>query len=71
MKKKFSIIGLDCANCANKAEAEANKIDGVVCHINFLTEKMTLEANDTDFKEKLELVKKAVAKVEPDCEIVD
>ena len=38
---------LDCANCARKMEDAIRKIQGVESvSINFLTQKMTLEAQD-------------------------
>ena len=70
MKRVFK-IEVDCANCANKMEEAANKIEGVVCaSINFMTLKMTVE-----FKEGFEIaevmgrVLKACKKIESDCNI--
>ena len=66
MKKKFK-CEIDCANCAAKVEEAAKKIDGVKSvSINFMTQKMTLEADDDRFDEILEEVVRTGRKVEPD-----
>lgn len=45
MKIKFSVVGLDCPNCAAKLESMIAKLDGVEgAKINFLTEKLTVES---------------------------
>jgi homoserine dehydrogenase len=52
-------------------EDAIRKIDGVSSvSINFLMQKMTLEADDAVFEEVLKKAQKAVKKVEPDCKIV-
>lgn len=72
MKKKFKLQDLDCANCAAKMEAAIKNIDGVVdASVNFMTQKFTLEADDTRFDAILAEAKKICAKVEPDCRILD
>ncbi len=38
--------------------------------VNFLTQKLTLEAADEDFNAVLDAVVKLTAEVEPDCEIL-
>ena len=69
MKKTFKLIDLDCANCAAKMETAIKKLDGVNdATVSFLTQKMTIEADDVDAVMKD--VVKACRKVEPDCEIV-
>lgn len=71
MKKKFNLIDLDCANCAAKMEEAIKKIDGVRdAGVNFLTQKMVIDADDERFDEIMKQVVKACKKVEPDCEIV-
>ncbi len=66
MKKTFN-IEVDCANCAAKIENKVSKIDGVnECRINFMSQKMILDAPDDRFDEVLdELIKKA-QRIEPD-----
>ncbi len=49
MKFKFNIVGLDCPNCAAKLASMIEKEEGVSSvKINFLTEKMTVEADLTE-----------------------
>lgn len=71
MKKKFNLQDLDCANCAAKMEAAIKKIDGVNdAGVNFLTQKMTIDADDARFDEIMQEVVKVCKKVEPDCVIL-
>lgn len=71
MKKKFDLIDLDCANCAAKMENAVSKIEGVnSVNFSFMTQKMTLDAEDANFDEILQKIVKVCKKVEPDCEIV-
>lgn len=71
MKKKFKLIDLDCANCAAKMEEGIKKIPGVTdASVSFMTQKMTVEADDDRFDEIMKEVVKVCAKVEPDCRIV-
>ena len=70
MQKKFDLIDLDCANCAAKMEAAIKKIDGVQnASVNFLAQKLTLEADDARFDEILMEAAKICKKIEPDCRI--
>ena len=70
MKKVFKLIDLDCANCARKMEEAIRRIDGVEeVQISFLTQKMTLTADDARFDEILKEVIAVAKKVEPDCEL--
>ena len=69
MKKTFK-CEVDCANCAAKMENAIKKIEGVVnARVNFMTQKLILEAEDDMFDEILDKAIKACKKVEPDCEI--
>ena len=71
MKKTFKMVDLDCANCAAKMEEAIKKIDGVSnASVNFMTQKMTLEADDARFDAIVKEAVKVCKKVEPDCEIV-
>ena len=66
--KKTINSEVDCAVCAQKVEDAIKKIDGVQsCNINFITQKMTIEAEDVD--SLLKQIKKAARKIEPDFEI--
>lgn len=69
MKKKFA-CEVDCANCAQKMEDAINKLDGVKsATVNFIQQKLTIEADDDRFEEIMDEVVKTCKKVEPDCEI--
>ncbi|MCI8945358.1 MAG: heavy-metal-associated domain-containing protein [Clostridia bacterium] len=71
MKKTFKLQDLDCANCAAKMERGIAKIDGVKqVNVNFLTQRMTIEADDDRFEEIMDQVVKTCKKVEPDCVIL-
>ncbi len=71
MKKKFKLQDLDCANCAAKMEDAIKKIPGVNdASVSFMTQKMTIEADDARFDDVVKEAVKACKKVEPDCEIV-
>lgn len=71
MKKRFNLQDLDCANCAAKMEAAIKKIDGVEdASVNFLTQKLTLKADDARFQEILQETVKCIRKVEPDCSVI-
>ena len=49
MKKVYG-IEIDCAVCAQKCEDAIKKIDGVTSvSVNFINQKMTLEAADEVF----------------------
>ncbi|MBE5860198.1 MAG: heavy-metal-associated domain-containing protein [Butyrivibrio sp.] len=69
MKKTYK-CEVDCANCAAKMEDAIKKLDGVKdARVNFMTQKLTLEADDDNYDNILQLAVKACKKVEPDCEI--
>ena len=71
MKKRFNLEDLDCANCAAKMEAAIKKIDGVHdASVNFLTQKMMVDADDACFDAIMDEVVKVCRKVEPDCVIL-
>ncbi len=71
MKKVYKLQELDCANCAAKMEQAISQIDGVEkASVNFMMQKLTLEANEADFPRILEEVQRTIAKVERHCRIV-
>ena len=71
MKKTFKLIDLDCANCAAKMVAAIKKLDGVNdASVSFLSQKMTIDAEDDKFDEIVKQAVKVCKKVEPDCEVV-
>ena len=71
MKKTFTLEDLDCANCAAKMEAAINKLEGVKkATVSFMTQKLTIEAEDDRFDEVVQAAVKCIAKVEPDCRVI-
>lgn len=71
MKKRFKLLNLDCANCAAKMEDAIKKLPGVnSATVSFMTQKLTLDADDARFDEILQQAVKICKKVEPDCTIV-
>lgn len=71
MKKLFKLEDLDCANCAAKMEDAIKKIDGVsFASVNFMGQKMTIEADDEKFDAIMKQVVKTCKKIEPDCTII-
>ena len=71
MKKVIRLENLDCANCASKMERNINKLDGVIsCSIAFMTQRMTLEAEDDRFDEIVELALKECRKVDKEVNCV-
>ncbi|MCR5728397.1 MAG: cation transporter [Lachnospiraceae bacterium] len=71
MKKKFKLQDLDCANCAQKMEDAIKKIDGVNdASVSFMTQKMSIDADDEKFEAIMDEVVKVCKKVEPDCVIL-
>lgn len=70
MKKVFRLENLDCANCAAKMEAAIGKLEGVESvSVNFLLQKLTLEAEDASFDVILQKAEKIIKRIEPDCRI--
>jgi len=71
MKKKFKLEDLDCANCAAKMEEGIKNIEGVTsASVSFMSQKMTVEADDDKFDAIMDEVVKVCAKIEPDCKIL-
>lgn len=71
MKKKFKLVDLDCANCAAKMETAIKKLSGVNdANVSFMTQKLTIDADDERFDEIMQEVINVCKKVEPDCQIV-
>ena len=71
MKKTFKLEELDCANCAAKMETAIGKIDGVIeAKVSFMTQKLSIEAEEKDFETILKAAQKAIKKIEPDCRLI-
>lgn len=71
MKKTYKLENLDCANCAAKMEAEIKRLDGVEnATVSFITQKLTVEAEEDKLPGIMKQAVKIVRKIEPDCEII-
>lgn len=71
MKKHFKLDELDCANCGAKMQDAIGKIDGVTSvKVNFMAQKLTIEADDARFDEIMDEAQRICHKIEPDCDIV-
>ena len=71
MKKVFKLDELDCANCGAKMENAIRKIEGVnSVNVNFMAQKMTIDADDELFDSIMKQAVKICRKIEPDCEII-
>lgn len=70
-KKAFLLMGLDCANCANKIERRVVDIPGVKSTtLNFAAKKLMLEAEaEASNPVILEKVRQIVARIEPGVEV--
>ena len=70
---KLALLGLDCANCANKIEERVNRLSGVEeATLNFSTSRLTLLINDPQLKlEVIEEIKKIVEQLEPDVTVIE
>lgn len=71
MKKVFKMEDLDCANCAAKMERGIAKIDGVIsANVSFMSQKLTIEADNAKFDEIVKEAVKVCKKIDADCKIV-
>ena len=71
MKKRYLIEDLCCANCAAKMEENIRKIEGVnSANVNFLTQKLTLDADESRLDSILDEAERIIKKIEPDCVLV-
>ena len=71
MKKSFKLEELDCAHCAQKMEDAIAKIDGVnKVNINFMAQKMILDADEDRFEDFLKFAEAKIKEVEPDCRLL-
>lgn len=68
MKKKYSITGIDCANCAAKLEAKMNELPQVEhVTLTFATQQLLVEAENPD--EVVPALQKLADQVEPGTKI--
>lgn len=72
MRKQYRIENLDCAHCAMKMEEEAKKVPGVLfLSVNFVSMKLTLEAEESAFDSVFRKVEKACREVESDVRFAE
>ena len=70
VKKVYRLQDLDCANCAAKMERAIAKIDGVkAVSVAFMTQRLSIEAEESEMDSIMEKAVKICKKVEPDCQI--
>ncbi len=70
MKRTYKLDGLDCANCAAKIENAIAKLDGIgSVTVNFMTTKMTIEADESRMDDIVIKAAEIVKKIEPDTEM--
>lgn len=70
MHRSFKIQNLGCANCATKMENDINKLDGVSkASISFMTQRLTLDADDTRFDDIINECDRICKKYEPETSI--
>lgn len=71
MKKTIVLEDLECANCAAKIETAVSALAGVnAVQVNFMTQKMVLDVEDTDYSKIITEIKKVVKKFEPDVTVI-
>lgn len=70
MKKTFKLVGLDCANCAAKIEnAISDLTDVKSVSVNFMTTKMSIEAEREHMESIVDAANKIIKKLEPDVTV--
>ncbi len=70
MKAVLKLEGLDCANCAAKIENDVGKVPGVQeVSVSFMTQKMTLVADDDRMDAIIEEASRIARKVEGDVKV--
>lgn len=70
MHRSFKIQNLGCANCAAKMENDINKLDGVSkASISFMTQRLTLDADDARFDDIVNECDRICKKYEPETSI--
>ena len=70
MKRSVKLLDLDCACCAAKIEDAVRKLEGVTeVSVNFMGQRMTLEAPDDRFDALMEEAAAIVRRLEPDVTV--
>ena len=70
MKKSYKVKGMDCAACAAKMERRCAKAEGVKrLSLNFMSERLTIEAEDAAFQEAEAAVLALLRRFEPEWQV--
>lgn len=70
MRKQYKMNDLDCASCAAKMEEAIRKIPGVnEATVNFMTQKLTIDADESRLGEIIKQAAAACRKVDRNCTI--
>lgn len=71
MKKILRLENLECAHCATLMESGIRNINGVTdASINFMTQKLIIEADEPRIDAIIMTAKKICKNIEPDCIIL-
>lgn len=71
MKRTYKMEELCCAGCAAKMETAINKLNDVdEAVINFMSQRITLVADEDKFEAVLDQAQKIITKIEKDCKII-
>ena len=70
MKRKYKLDEIDCANCALKLENAIKEVNGVSnAKVNYMTQKLTLEADESEFEVVEKDVLAVCRRMEPDMDV--
>jgi cation transport ATPase len=71
MTSAFKIKNLGCASCAAKMEKRICALPGVkTARVNFLTQRLTLEADDQNMPGLAQQAADIIQKIEPDARLM-
>ncbi|MHB1314068.1 MAG: cation transporter [Christensenellales bacterium] len=71
MKRQARFTDLGCAVCAAEMEEAIKKIDGVNnATINYMTQKLTIEAEESMFEDIMKKVSSVCRRIEPGCKLM-
>ncbi|NLX83252.1 MAG: cation transporter [Clostridiales bacterium] len=71
MTSAFRIRNLGCASCAAKMEKRICALPGVkTARVNFLTQRLTLEADDQRMPELAQQAADIIRRIEPDAKLM-
>ena len=71
MKKTLQLSELDCASCAARLETAIRGVEGVkAASINFVMQRLILEADDAAIDDVLTRVRQVVARTERGCAVL-